>query len=98
MIAGFLQGIGTGLMFAPLTVLAFATLAPAHRTEGTVVATMVRSLGSSLGIAVLQAALIRRAPPAHERLAAPASSRQRPVIRWVLPQVARRRPGGGSRR
>ena len=54
-IAGFVQGLGTGLLFAPLNTLAYATLAPIHRTEGTIVATMARSLGSSVGISMLQA-------------------------------------------
>jgi len=59
MLAGFIQGLGTGLMFAPLNTLAYATLDPSHRTEGTIVATMARSLGSSAGISVVSAMLIR---------------------------------------
>ncbi|HEX4096149.1 MAG TPA: DHA2 family efflux MFS transporter permease subunit, partial [Caulobacteraceae bacterium] len=31
-IAGFIQGLGTGLLFAPLNTLAYAKLAPIHRT------------------------------------------------------------------
>jgi DHA2 family multidrug resistance protein len=56
-------------MFAPLTVLAYATLAPIHRTEGTIVSTMVRSLGSSAGISILQAGVLRESALAHNVLA-----------------------------
>ena len=66
--SGVIQGMGTGLLFAPLTTLAYATLNPAHRTEGTIVNTMARSLGSSLGISVLQASVLRSAANAHARL------------------------------
>jgi DHA2 family multidrug resistance protein len=69
MLSGFIQGLGTGLMFAPLTALAYATLAPVHRTEGTIVSTMVRSLGSSAGISILQAGVIRQSAMAHNVLA-----------------------------
>ncbi len=68
-ISGFIQGVGTGLMFAPLTALAYVTLAPVHRTEGTIVATMMRSLGSSAGISILQAGVIRQSAAAHNALA-----------------------------
>lgn len=69
MIAGFIQGVGTGLMFAPLSTLGYATLHPSHRTEGTIVATMARSLGSSLGISVIQAILTNDTVLARARLA-----------------------------
>ena len=69
MLSGFIQGLGTGLMFAPLTALAYATLAPIHRTEGTIVSTMVRSLGSSAGISILQAGVLRESALAHNVLA-----------------------------
>jgi DHA2 family multidrug resistance protein len=68
-LSGFIQGLGTGLMFGPLTALAYVTLAPVHRTEGTIVSTMVRSLGASAGISILQAGVIRQSAAAHNALA-----------------------------
>jgi DHA2 family multidrug resistance protein len=53
-ISGFLQGIGSSTVFAPLATLAFATLDPSLRNEGTAMFTLVRNLGSSVGISVLQ--------------------------------------------
>ena len=84
MTTGFVQGLGTGLMFAPLTALAYATLAPKHRTEGTIVSTMVRSLGSSVGISMLQARLIHQSALAHAALAEHVQPSD-PVFRAVTP-------------
>jgi DHA2 family multidrug resistance protein len=85
-VAGFIQGLGTGLLFAPLNTLAYAKLAPIHRTEGTIVATMARSLGSSAGISLLQAMLIRDAAVAHARLAEHVTVTDL-VLRWTLPRI-----------
>jgi DHA2 family multidrug resistance protein len=68
-VSGFVQGLGTGLLFAPLSSLAYVTLSPVHRTEGTVVSTMVRSLGSSAGISVIQAGIIAKSAMAHSAIA-----------------------------
>ncbi|MDE2487521.1 MAG: MFS transporter, partial [Alphaproteobacteria bacterium] len=93
MVAGFIQGLGTGLMFAPLNTLGYATLDPKHRTEGTIVATMARSLGSSAGISIVQAMLIRDAAMAHVRLSERIDL-SNPVLRARLP--AWMQPGAGS--
>lgn len=85
MIAGFIQGMGTGLMFAPLNTLGYATLDPRHRTEGTIVATMARSLGSSAGISVVQAMLIRDGAMAHQRLTERIATGD-PVMQAVIPK------------
>ncbi len=69
MTSGLIQGFGTGLLFAPLNTLAYATLAPHHRTEGTIVNTMARSLGSAAGISLIQASVVRASSLAHSRFA-----------------------------
>ncbi len=69
MVSGVIQGFGTGMMFAPLSILAFATLSPTHRVEGTIVNTMARSLGSSVGISAVQAMLVRQSASVHSLLA-----------------------------
>ena len=86
MISGFIQGIGTGLLFAPLNTLAYATLNPMHRTEGTIVSTMARSIGSSVGISMVQATLLTQNATARTSLSGqmdPAS----PLIHWALPPM-----------
>ncbi len=84
MLSGLIQGFGTGLLFAPLTALAYATLSPAHRVEGTIVSTMARSLGSSVGISMLQAMLIRQSAAAHSALAGHIQPSD-PVVAAALP-------------
>ncbi|CAN7235609.1 DHA2 family efflux MFS transporter permease subunit [Phenylobacterium sp. LjRoot219] len=70
MLSGFVQGLGTGLMFVPLSVLAFATLAPHLRPEASAMYTLVRNLGSSVGIALMQALATANAQTMHSSLAA----------------------------
>ncbi|CAN7520814.1 DHA2 family efflux MFS transporter permease subunit [Phenylobacterium sp. LjRoot225] len=84
--AGMLLGLGQGLAFNPLTVLAFATLETEHRTEAAVFSNMFRTLGGSLGIAALQGAYIQQSATAHERLAGGVIASD-PVIRWTMPQI-----------
>jgi DHA2 family multidrug resistance protein len=93
-VSGFIQGLGTGLLFAPLNVLAYAKLNPIHRTEGTIVATMARSLGSSAGISIMQAILIRDAAAAHSGLTEHITNAD-PVLRWSLPAMFNLQSGPG---
>jgi MFS transporter, DHA2 family, multidrug resistance protein len=68
-IASLMQGFGLGLVFVPLSTVAFATL-PAHlRTEGTAVLTLLRNIGSSIGISVVIAQLTKAATRMHANLA-----------------------------
>jgi DHA2 family multidrug resistance protein len=85
-VAGFVQGLGMGLMFGPLSVLGFVTLPMAQRTEAAVFGNIVRSMAGSLGIATLQAILIRQSAAAHEGLAAHIAPSD-PLIRWTLPHA-----------
>jgi DHA2 family multidrug resistance protein len=58
-IVGVIQGFGVGFVFVPLTVIAFATLAPELRTEATGIFSLMRNLGSAIGISVTGALLQR---------------------------------------
>lgn len=66
--SGFVQGLGTGLIFVPLTMLAFGTLDPKFRNEGAAMFTLIRNIGSAIGISVLQAMTIRNTATVHARL------------------------------
>lgn len=70
MVAGFVQGLGTGLAFIPLTTLAFATVSPRLRNEGAALNTLVRNLGSSIGISIVGALAVHNASAMHESMAA----------------------------
>jgi DHA2 family multidrug resistance protein len=54
-IAGIIQGAGTGMIWVPLSTVAFATLAPYLRTDGSSISTLVRSIGSAVGISIINA-------------------------------------------
>ena len=87
--SGIVQGLGIGLLFVPLSVTAFATLSPGLRSEGTAVYTLVRNLGSSVGISLMEALYVRQTAVAHADAAAKLSPGN-PVQSSILP------PGGGG--
>jgi DHA2 family multidrug resistance protein len=57
MITIIIQGAGLGFVFVPLQVVAFYTLSPALRTQGTALLSLVRNVGSAIGISVTSALL-----------------------------------------
>jgi DHA2 family multidrug resistance protein len=65
---GIIQGLGTGFVFVPLSVLAFGTLDSRLRNEGAAIFTLTRNMGSAIGISVLQATTIRLTAIVHSRL------------------------------
>ncbi len=67
--SGVLQGLGTGFVFVPLSAITFATLAPRLRNEGAAVFSLVRNIGSSIGISAVVALLTRNTQILHSRLA-----------------------------
>ncbi|MSP50435.1 MAG: DHA2 family efflux MFS transporter permease subunit [Alphaproteobacteria bacterium] len=54
---GFVQGFGMGFIYVPLSTFAFSTLAAEYRTTGASLFSLVRNLGASAGIAILEALL-----------------------------------------
>ena len=56
---GMLQGFGIGFVFVPLGTVAFGTLPPALRTQGTGLFNLMRNIGSSIGIAMMSYLLVR---------------------------------------
>jgi DHA2 family multidrug resistance protein len=66
--SGFIQGVGIGLAYVPLTIMCFATLAPQFRSGGTSMFNLLRNIGSSIGISVVQALLTRNTQIMHSTL------------------------------
>ncbi len=50
---GIIQGLGLGFVFVPLSTVTFSTLAPQLRTEATAMFSLMRNIGSSIGISVM---------------------------------------------
>ena len=57
---GLVQGVGLGFIFVPLSTLAFATLLPRYRNEGTALFSLLRNIGSSIGISIVITYLSQR--------------------------------------
>ncbi|HWW69350.1 MAG TPA: MDR family MFS transporter [Duganella sp.] len=66
---GVIQGLGLGLVFVPLSAATFATLSPQMRAEGTAIYSLMRNIGSSIGIALVQTLLVRNTQTVHSALA-----------------------------
>ncbi|HEV2575288.1 MAG TPA: DHA2 family efflux MFS transporter permease subunit [Beijerinckiaceae bacterium] len=63
------QGFALGMIFVPLQVLAFATMPPQYRTDGTAFFSLVRNVGSAVGISVTTFVLSNATQLAHARIA-----------------------------
>ncbi len=68
-VTGVVQGIGLGFIFVPLSTAAFATLAPELRNEGTAMFSLIRNIGSSIGISLVMTILGERLQIDHAALA-----------------------------
>ena len=55
-----LQGAGLGFMFVPLNTISLATIPAALRTQGTAMWTLIRNLGSSIGVSIVIANLTNK--------------------------------------
>ena len=67
-ITNIIQGVGLGLLFVPITTAAFLTLPGNLRNGGTSILTLVRNIGSSIGISMVIANLTDKTIEMHARL------------------------------
>jgi DHA2 family multidrug resistance protein len=84
--SGVVQGLGVGLLFVPLSTLAFATIPPHLRPEGSSVYTLVRNLGSSVGISIMNALLVSNTQIMHASLASKVVASDA-VVHAALPKM-----------
>lgn len=66
---GVVQGVGLGFIYVPLTTLTFSTLAAHYRNDGTAMFSLIRNLGSSIGIAMVFTILSRHTQANHAAIA-----------------------------
>ena len=66
--SGLVQGLGTGFVYVPLAAVTFATLSREFRNEGTALFSLIRNVGSSVGISVVETLLTRNTQMMHSRL------------------------------
>lgn len=66
---GITQGLGLGFLFVPLSTISFSTLSPHYRNEGTALFSLMRNIGSSIGISVVTTYLSQRTQANHAAFA-----------------------------
>ncbi|MEX6506512.1 DHA2 family efflux MFS transporter permease subunit [Jiella sp. M17.18] len=55
--SGIIQGLGLGLVFVPLSTLAFSSLEPRFRADAAALFSLLRNIGSSVGISIVSVEL-----------------------------------------
>lgn len=66
---GVLQGFGLGFIFVPLSTLTFATLPIQYRGDGTPLFSLLRNIGSSIGISIVMTQLAQNVQANHAAFA-----------------------------
>jgi DHA2 family multidrug resistance protein len=92
-VSGFIQGLGIGFTFVPLSAAAFATLPPQLRNDGTPIFSLLRNIGSSVGISAVQTLLTEGTARAHATLAAEVS-RTNLALQTLPPAMSPDSPAG----
>jgi MFS transporter, DHA2 family, multidrug resistance protein len=69
-VTSVIQGFGLGFVFIPLQVIAFGTLPVELRTEGTALFSLMRNVGSAIGISITSFLLAQNTQIMHAELAA----------------------------
>jgi DHA2 family multidrug resistance protein len=69
----FIQGVGMGLVFVPMNMVAFATLTPQLRTDGAGLTNLMRNIGSAIGVSVTSTILASSVQTIHAQLSGYAS-------------------------
>jgi len=65
---GVLQGFGLGFVFTPLSTVTFSTLPRQLLTQGTAIFSLMRNIGGSVGISIVEALLAENTQIVHSRL------------------------------
>ena len=86
MITGVMQGFGLGFVFVPLSTLAFATISTDLRGDATSMFSLVRNVGSGVGISLVTTVLARMNSVNHVDLAASLTAAA-PQVRMQFPQL-----------
>src|ERR1700721_68283 len=68
-VVGVVQGIGLGFLFVPLRVVTLSTLSPERRAEGAGIYSLLRNIGSSVGISGGNSPLTRNTQVNHPAIA-----------------------------
>jgi DHA2 family multidrug resistance protein len=65
---GLLQGFGLGFVFTPLSIVTFSTLPRSVLTQGTAIFSLMRNIGGSVGISIVEALLAENTQVVHSHM------------------------------
>jgi DHA2 family multidrug resistance protein len=85
--SGIIQGLGLGFIFVPLSTITFSTLDPKLRTEAAGLFSLLRNIGSSIGISVVTALLSESTQVNHADIAQHVSPFKLMMQEGFLPQA-----------
>ncbi|HXO01651.1 MAG TPA: DHA2 family efflux MFS transporter permease subunit [Stellaceae bacterium] len=68
LVSGVLQGFGLGFVFTPLSTITFSTLSRQHLTQGTAIFSLMRNIGGSVGVSIVEMLLVENTQVIHSRL------------------------------
>ena len=83
LLASFVQGLGFGLIASPMQIMAFSTLKPSLRPDGSSLMGLFRNFGGSVGISVIVTMLSRNQQVSHADIAAHVTSTSVPGFDWT---------------
>lgn len=86
--SGVIQGFGLGFIFVPLSTIAFATLDAKYRTEGAGLFSLMRNIGSSIGVSVVITLLGNSIQANHAYLAEHITPFNTGMISPFIPQIS----------
>ncbi len=84
---GIVQGVGLGFLFVPLSTVSFSTLPMRFRGEGTAMFSLIRNIGSSIGISVVVTVLGHEAQTSHAELSNSLGMFRRAMQPATLPEL-----------
>jgi DHA2 family multidrug resistance protein len=79
-LTSFIQGLGSGLAFMPVTILAFSTIPQQHLTEAAAFFNLSRSLGGSITLSIMGALLARSLQINHAEIGERVTSVRMPLL------------------
>ena len=85
-ITGIINGLGMGFIFVPLSTVAFSTLPLKNRVEATSFFSLIRNIGSSIGVSIVTSLLIRNTQINHAYLSESITSSKFWIMKHYLPQ------------
>jgi DHA2 family multidrug resistance protein len=83
---GFIQGLGGGLVFMPLSVMIFATLSDKLRNEGAAMYALTGNIGNAVGISLLQRELIHHTAASRAHLVEGVRP-DNPTLQYAMPDL-----------